>query len=568
MTREASGSLLGLRDRAVRYLTNHGRSAEDDVLRHVYGGVFPPGLRLQLAGPLLEDARLRRQPDGTWALRELTTPSEIAAFTALAVMATGPTPGRARVVRIVGLHIVDGRLVERFDATLNPETHVPRYVSERVGVEPEALNDLPTFERIVDALSDFIGERPILAQDAELTWAFLDQEARLFGRILVRPALVDLNQLAHRVLRLSSKPSLSVVARRLHVSSTDLRQIDEEARVLAAVGSHLVSQGVIEPADGGSSGVLRRGSTARGLPESPGVYVLRDREQTPLYVGKARQLRSRMSAYVHRPLGATRRLEGLVSAVDAVDSTECETDLEALVLEDREIRRLAPRFNTVRQQRAPRYWLHLPPRRVSARGRTLAPPRIELSDRPPGAEGEFVGPFRNETVADQLRALARDVFDLDTLRRNEPTSYPARLADAWQFLNGESSIAESLARRNVALLRRVVALDIAALLLPADPRYVLYAVVRPSPAGVEGFLLDSAVLRTWGVMADDDAFTFARELLESEAQPRTTPDDVNVVLRWFGAQRPPARLLALPADPLAAADAIESAALDLLSRET
>ncbi len=54
---------------------------------------------------------------------------------------------------------------------------------------------------------------------------------------------------------------------------------------------------------------LRRGDSARSLPDQPGVYVLRDTDQTPLYVGKARRLRSRLEAYVHRPLGATRRLD-------------------------------------------------------------------------------------------------------------------------------------------------------------------------------------------------------------------------------------------------------------------
>src|SRR6202011_1857067 len=60
---------------------------------------------------------------------------------------------------------------------------------------------------------------------------------------------------------------------------------------------------------------LRRGQTARSQPDEPGVYVLRDAEQAPLYVGKASRLRSRLAAYVHRPLGVTRRLEGLVGAV-------------------------------------------------------------------------------------------------------------------------------------------------------------------------------------------------------------------------------------------------------------
>jgi hypothetical protein len=104
---------------------------------------------------------------------------------------------------------------------------------------------------------------------------------------------------------------------------------------------------------------------------------------------------------------------------------------------------------------------------------------------------------------------------------------------------------------------------VSSMLLPADPRHARYAVVRPGPTGLEGFLLDRAILRTWTVLDQDDAFAFVQRLL-APAEPRTTSDDVAVVLRWFGAQRPPARLVLLSDDNLAAADAIEDAVYALV----
>ena len=103
------------------------------------------------------------------------------------------------------------------------------------------------------------------------------------------------------------------------------------------------------------------------------------------------------------------------------------------------------------------------------------------------------------------------------------------------------------------------------MLLPADPREASYAVVRPGPSGIEGFLIDRGVCRAWSVLHDDDVSQFAADLLAA-AEPRTEPEDIDVVLRWFGAQRPPALLVHLPQDPLDAADAIEAAALALADR--
>jgi DNA polymerase III epsilon subunit-like protein len=562
MTRLAG---LELRDRAVRFIAERGSATDEDVLAHVYGGSTPPALRRTLAAPLLADPRLERGADGQWRVRS-TFEASTRGFTALALVASGPTPGRAHVVGIVALHVDGDDVVERFGVTLNPGVRVPRYALDRLGIELDVLEDQPTFGELAADLERFLGARAILAQDASLTWEFLAVEARRLGRILVQPHLIDFNDLASQKLHLRGKPSLSLVAAQLGIGSAHVARADEEARLLGLAGARLLADGRTD-AQRAPATALRRGATARALPDQPGIYVLRDEEQTALYVGKARRLRSRLEAYVHRPVGATRRLEGLVGNVDMVDATECPTDLEALILEDREIRRLQPRFNTVGQQRPPRVWVRWPYQRTSARGTPLAPPRLELSAGPHAAVGEFIGPFRNEAVADAARRLAREVFDLDRLWRGRLPEYWPNLAEAWRFLRGDSRVAEGRARRHsVALLRKVLDFDVETQLLPADAALARYAVVRPTPDGIEGFLLERAVLLAWTTLDDHDAFTFARTLL-APGEPRTQPEDARVVLRWFGAQRPPAHLVCLPDDPQAAADLIEQAVLELVARE-
>jgi hypothetical protein len=336
--------------------------------------------------------------------------------------------------------------------------------------------------------------------------------------------------------------------------------------VVALVGWRLLQiaaeRGVRElPTASAESGVLRRGQTARELADTPGVYVMRDADEAAVYVGKARRLRSRLAAYVHRPLGPTRRLEGLAAAVQAVDALECQTDLAALVLEDREIRRLQPRFNSLRQRREPRLWLRLAP----AKGRRAV--RIELARGPESGEGDYLGPFRNQQAAAFARTLGFEIFG-----RHEP-------ARAWQFLNGslEEALPAARARqaeaaaagdvRRVQLwLRRIAEVrdyDLGRLLLPADPRHARYAVVRPGPQGVEGLLIERCLLRGSGVLDDDDVAGFADRLLASNEQ-RTTPEDSDVVLRWLGSQRPTARLVCLSDDRVQAADAIQDAVLAVL----
>jgi len=621
----AGAGLLVLRDRAVAALLAHGPLSQDEVLRHVYGGLPPPALRAQLARPLLEDPRLEQQPDGSWVHRraphdalDLDTDSQSSRLTVLALATSGPSPGRGRIVHLAARHVDDGRMGARFSAAVQPGVRLPRYVAARLGLEAESFEnaELPPFASLVADLVEFLGSRPILAQDVCLTWGFLEAELRRAGQVLVPPLLLDLNELASDLLALDTKPTLARVAGQLGVPFGRIEHPDEEARVLGLVAPLLLERARAHgaPLPLSSSDLaaarqlpLRRGQTARVLPDRPGIYVLRDAEQAALYVGKARRLRQRVQAYVSRPLGATRRLEGLASRVTAVDTAECATDLEALVLEGREIRRLQPRFNTVRQQAMPRTWLRLPPPPLPRPGRRqLAPRRLELAtqagrdadagacqaglgagagfaEADPDAGARFCGPFRNEAAAEAARRLVRDVFELDHLRRGDPWLYDERLLAAWAFLGGATEPGLELVRarqqqaaalgdgpavaRCERLVRAIQAFDPARLLLPADPQAARYAVLRPGPNGLEGFIVEGGICTGYELLdVLDEAAPFAQALL-AQATPRTTADDVPVVLRWLGAQRPTARLVHLPSDTLLAAEAIEDAVLALLPGE-
>ncbi len=582
---------MHLRDRAFDLLSQGEPVDDEALLAHVYGGAPPAALRARLLAPMLEDPRFGRTADGRWTIAARpSVPISAGEVTALALTVTGPNPARARVLRVSALHVTRDGVAARFSATVNPGKRVPSYVAERAGLATDVLDELMPFQSIADDLTRFLDDRPVCAQEAQMAWGFLSAELRRLDRAAREPLLLDVNDLAHVLLDLDGKPTLAAIAKRLGISFTRIEHADEEARVLALVVPHLLrvaqDRGITSVAEVASTsqghGVLAHAATARDLPETSGVYVMRDAHQQAVYVGKARRLRQRVGAYVHRPLGAMRRLEGLQAAVQTVDAQECQTDLEALILEDREIRRLQPRFNTVRQQRVVRTWLRLRPWPAPRRGqRPLAPPRLELVVGPEVGAGEFIGPFRNETLAQHARGLARAIFDLDGLRLTNVQRYVKTLPKAWAFLQGELDDALAAARaahagavaqgdvraarvweQRIADVREY---DPHALRLPADPRHVRYAVVRPGPNGIEGFVLDRGLLLAWQVFdANDDAPGFAQRLL-AQQQPRTTPADVDVVLRWLGAQRAGARLVLLPADALAASDAIEDAVAALLS---
>ena len=83
------------------------------------------------------------------------------------------------------------------------------------------------------------------------------------------------------------------------------------------------------------------------LPDKPGVYIMRDRSDAILYVGKAVNLKRRVHQYFVRKLGRGPKIEHMVSRIDRFEYIVTDSELEALVLENNLIKENRPRYNTM-----------------------------------------------------------------------------------------------------------------------------------------------------------------------------------------------------------------------------
>lgn len=84
---------------------------------------------------------------------------------------------------------------------------------------------------------------------------------------------------------------------------------------------------------------------AAGLPLVPGVYIMRDKANTVIYVGKAKQLKNRVSQYFQNTVSHTPKTRMMVSRIDHFDVIVAASEFEALVLECSLIKRYMPKYN-------------------------------------------------------------------------------------------------------------------------------------------------------------------------------------------------------------------------------
>ena len=142
------------------------------------------------------------------------------------------------------------------------------------------------------------------------------------------------------------------------------------------------------------------------IPHQPGCYMFSDGRGTVLYVGKARDLKKRVSSYFQKQDHGP-RTAALIAAARDVDFIVTNSEVEALLLENTLIKKHQPRYN-IKLKDSSRY--------AGIEITEEEYPRIRISRRPDG-KGRFFGPFTSARERTYVYQIVRKTFGLRTCRR-------------------------------------------------------------------------------------------------------------------------------------------------------
>jgi len=148
----------------------------------------------------------------------------------------------------------------------------------------------------------------------------------------------------------------------------------------------------------------------RDLPAKPGVYLMKDSTGQVIYVGKAKNLHDRVSSYYSQPLGYTRKMDGLVESIVRIDHIVTGSELEALLLESKLIKRYMPRYN--RQQRN---FESYPFIKIDLSQRF---PRIYRSREVEDDGARYFGPFKSRRAVDTTIEIIEQLFPIRNCTRS------------------------------------------------------------------------------------------------------------------------------------------------------
>lgn len=148
------------------------------------------------------------------------------------------------------------------------------------------------------------------------------------------------------------------------------------------------------------------------LPAKPGVYLMHDKSDAIIYVGKAISLKNRVRQYFQAGRRVSPKIERMISQIDHFEYIITDSEVEALVLENNLIKEYEPKYNTMLKDDKTYPYIKA----------TVYEdfPRLIYSRQPKKDKCKYFGPFTNVTDARDTLEFAHKIYRIRTCRRVLP----------------------------------------------------------------------------------------------------------------------------------------------------
>jgi DNA polymerase-3 subunit epsilon len=352
-----------------------------------------------------------------------------AEFIALDTETNGLAGDRCELTEVGAVLVGGGELHDEFSSVVGVANPLGRGIQRFTGITQAMVDAAPPPEDVLPEVAKLLRGRVLVAHNAAFDVRVLRQAFARAALEWPAPPVICTVAMARRFAPLQRRRGLSTLAAALGIEVDEVHRALPDAKTCARVFCALFPKlSMNAPTVADALAAIRprkvrtrpakvkrpRGERPHlgGLPHEPGVYIFRDADGRPLYVGKSVDLRTR--ARSHFTTGATWAAEA-----EHVDHQVTQSELGALLLEDRLIKALRPPGN-VRGKQEPDGYVYL-------RCRLDIPfPILEVAREPAAGHAVCVGPVRGRAAAAELVEQLNSLFGLRHCGRTLPRrEYPS-----------------------------------------------------------------------------------------------------------------------------------------------
>jgi len=266
----------------------------------------------------------------------------------------------------VAINIHDGNeIVESYTTLINPGISIPAHITALTGINDAMLKDAPVFDDVALQIYQLLHDKIFVAHNVNFDYSFLKHHLAAAGYDLQCTKLCTVRlsrkllpgKVSYSLGKLCTALEIPIYNRHRAAGDADATSIlfnllltTDDSGVIAEMLKKTSKEQALPPH-------LDKASVLR-LPNQPGVYYFKDSKGKIVYVGKAKNLKKRVTSHFTGN-NANRQRQDFLRSIHHVDFVVCGTELMALILEANEIKRLWPENNRAMKRYEHKYDLYV-----------------------------------------------------------------------------------------------------------------------------------------------------------------------------------------------------------------
>ena len=217
---------------------------------------------------------------------------------------TGSFTGRHKITEIA-IYIFDGqKIIDEYQTLVNPESSIPPYISSMTGITNKMVEDAPKFYEVAKDILLKLEGHIFVAHNVNFDYNFIRQEFKSLGGDFQSKKLCTV-RLARKIIPGLPSYSLGNLAKHLGIEINGRHRAFGDAKATVKVLQHLLDNDTKDHVEK----ALKRNSFEATLPpnltkdqflklpEETGVYYFYDHKGKVIYVGKAKNIKSRIKSH-------------------------------------------------------------------------------------------------------------------------------------------------------------------------------------------------------------------------------------------------------------------------------
>ncbi len=273
-------------------------------------------------------------------------------YAILDIETTGLSPVNDKIIEIA-IYIYNGKeIINEYSTLINPERNIPFNITRLTGITNEMVKDAPEFWEIAKDIIILTEGKSIVAHNASFDFNFIRNEFKSLGYNFKRDRLCTV-KLSRKIIPNHKSYSLGKLCKELGIKIDGRHRAAGDAFATVKLFKHLLK---ISPSLGQLNSSMFYHIDAKiikNMPEEPGVYYFHDHNGDIIYIGKSKNIRTRV--FSHFSDGKSERTLKMIDEIHNISYELTGSELIALLLESDEIKTQKPKYNR-RQRRAANHY--------------------------------------------------------------------------------------------------------------------------------------------------------------------------------------------------------------------